>query len=287
MPNALGNLLVSDIVNAALARMGETTTNTIRSNAVMIAWVDEASQVINRDVEFPECRWLINTLANYGEYALNPYAIKVDRVYLNGMLIIPTDEGIQTLEGHQIGMYDDTGQNTSSNLSIAPVTGTNGTYIPAWMAQATSAYPPNTLGGVSPAQPWINGQRPRSYWRGGVIGIVPAPASAGTQNLVVEGVGGVPELENLNDSTQYPRNFLTALAWKVVELAKFADDSDRASESRNYAASQYDKHMRQLRTWNRRRTGDAPRTPKVKTNRSVYITGQNRYNSGGGTGWEW
>jgi hypothetical protein len=208
-------------------------------------------------------------------------------VYLNAQPLIPTDSDLNTLQGNQIGLYDQTA--TQGPVQAAGgdgPPGQTGAYMPQWVAAAPQAYPyPNyQLGvGAPTGLPYQPGDRGRYYWRGGEVGIVSPPAGTG-ETLVIEGILIVPTLTALTQTTYYPDTWALAIAWKICEFAKFSDDSDRAAEARNYAATQYDKLMADARMWQRRRTGDQPRTLQVRTRRSAYITGNNRYGWYGGGG---
>jgi hypothetical protein len=274
------NLLASDAIAAARVQLNDPSPQGRWSNGSLLGFLDRANKLLNRDVLFPEARWVIPTVANQQEYQIDPPVIETLRVYCNGQLLTPTT--LQLLEGHQIGLYDQSGTGAPPTGSGAPP-GVQGTHTPQWVAQSPETYPvqSGSYGGLAPnTTPWFPGRRPSYYWRGGFLGLVPAPASAGSY-LVLEGVAQTPSITTTTTMTQWPTMCLDALVWKMCELAMFSDNSSSSSEARNYAASMYDKEMRRIRTWNRRRDGDMPRTPVLRTNRSGYITGNNRFGSGG------
>ncbi len=284
MPNAL----VSDCVTRARRLLNEPSTNGRFSDTAMIGFCDDASKYLNRDILFPDARYVIPTVANQQEYSMDPFPLRVDRVYLNGQLLVPVDGGINTMEGHQIGLYDQTAQGSVQAIGGGGPPGQQGSYMPQWIAAAPVGYPyaSNSYGGSAPTGlPFSPGMRGRYYWRGGVIGVEQIPNTSG-ELLVIEGILMVPVLTALTQYTMFPDTWALALAWKICEFARYSDDSDRAAEARNYAAQQYDILMRDARMWNRRRDGDQPRTMFVRTRRSAYITGNARgFNGYGGSGW--
>jgi hypothetical protein len=245
----------------------------------MIGFCEDASKFVNRDIMFPDARYVIDTIANQQAYFLDPAPLRVDRVYLNAQPLVPVDSDINTLEGHQIGLYDQSAQQGIQPVGGDGPPGQTGRYAPQWIAAAPVGYPFPNNNGMPTGLPYQPGSRGQYYWRGGEVGIVPAPQST-SEVLVIEGILIVPALTALNQTTMYPDTWALALAWKMCEFARFSDDSDRAAESRNYAASQYDALMVEARMWNRRRTGDQPRTIFVRTRRSAYITGNNRSSNG-------
>jgi hypothetical protein len=125
---------------------------------------------------------------------------------------------------------------------------------------------------------WAAGQRPRWYFKGGSLGIIPAPA--GVYTLVIYCLTVPPDAANLTDATLFPNNFRQALAWKICELAKFSDDGDRAAEQRTYAAGKYESEMRKLRANRKQYDGDQPRMPKLNTYRRGRQIGNNRQGEG-------
>lgn len=273
------NLTVADCVNAERVQLNDPSAQGRWSNGSLTTLTDRASKMLSRDIYFPEARWVIPTIANQQEYQIDPAVIETLRVYLNGQLLTPTT--LQLLEGHQTGLYDQSGNGVPPAGGGGPP-GDTGVYTPQVWAQQPATFPvPNGQMGLSPnGTAWYPGRRPAYYWRGGFLGIVPAPASAGSL-ITLDAIIQVPTLKALGDITEFPSICLDALVWKACELAMFADNSNSSAEARNYCASQYDREMRKLRTWNRRRDGDRPRTPTLRTNRSSYITGNNRSMSGG------
>jgi hypothetical protein len=283
----MANGLTSDIITLARDWLDEPSNTGRFSDAFMVRQVNNASKYINRDIMFPLARYVISTVANQQQYVVDPAFLEVHAAYLNGQLIVPSDTATAygTLEGHQIGLYDQSGTGAPVSGSAAP-SGVQGTYTPQWIAEAPESFPaPNRMGGIGlTASVAFPGMRPMYTWEGGSFTLIPADSSNGTENLVIRGIIIVPSITATTQYTLYPDSFNVALAWKTVEYCRFSDDSDRAAEARNYAASQYDKEMRQWRTWNRRRTGDQPQTLFVRTNRSAYLKGNQRFLRGNGGG---
>lgn len=268
----------------ALARilLDDPSSNGRWSDAAMIGFYNEAQQNILRDVEFPPSYLTTQTVTNQQEYS-TPELVKVYTVYLAGQILVPTT--LAAVEGHQTQDYDqglDSGipQPATQTPGSGGPAGTQGGYTPAWNVTPPSVYPvANSWGGPSPdAQMWAAGQRPRWYYRGGSLGIIPAPA--GVYTLVIYALQVPPDAANLTDASPFPNNFRQAIAWKMCELAKFSDDGDRAAEGRTYAAQKYEFEMRKLRTNRKQYDGDQPRMPKPRTYRRGRQIGNNRQGQG-------
>jgi hypothetical protein len=238
----------------------------------MISFANDACKAVNRDVLFPQARWDITIIPNQATYQISPVVITTDAVFVNGQLCPRTTKKI--MSGQQIGVNDSSGTMLPTATGVEIPGGVTGQFAPAWISAAPSIFPYQGIGAAGPGSPWYGGFAPEYYWDGGYLGIQPAPGGAGT--ITMYGVPVVPDLVLLTDATYFPINFVNAIVWKMCEYAKFSDDSDKAAEARNYAAGEYEKEMRNLRTWNRRRTGDDARAPKVRTNRSFYIKGNHK-----------
>lgn len=251
------------------------------SDPTLYNFIDRANKRIVRDVKFPDTRLTFPTVANQGEHQLPFVVILPLRVYVAGQLAVPSD--IDTLEGHQIGMYDQTTQGTGTlpaNLSAPP--GTLGAYEPQWVQQTPLSYPvANSWMTPAPdSQPWYTGQRPRYYLRGGFLGLVPAPSNVVT---VCFDCIALPPTVNVDGQVMTtPDLFMDAIVWAAATYAKYADDSGSSHQSRDVAEQTYQARMRELRTW--RKTydqGDGPGGPKPLTYRTRYAGYRNRRNSGG------
>src|SRR5271166_6927847 len=96
-------MIGGDCVTRARQMLNDPSPTGRWSDSNLLGYLSESQQVLIRDVELPEGRIIITTVANQQEYS-TPELIKVYRVYMNGQLLVPAD--LQTLEGHQIQMYD-------------------------------------------------------------------------------------------------------------------------------------------------------------------------------------
>jgi len=290
-------MFAQDVVTLARANLDDTATGTGQrySNATMQQWLGEAQKRLMRDVLFPSGRMSISTIPNQQEYQCGTI-LRTDSVYLNGQLLVPTGQGgIATLEGHQIQLYDQ----GARGANPAPVPGsglppsTQGPYAPSWGTLTPQGYPAaNTASwpapDAGPSYPFSTGQRGRFYYRSGSIGVTPAPAygppldsdNNPIPNLVIDGVFLPPRLAALSDPLIFPDHFEEALAWKICEFAKFADDTGKSSESRNYAQGMYRAAMVDLRMWVHTFKGDAADGPKVETSRNFYMRDNYRVRQG-------
>lgn len=280
-------MTVAEIVTLARQLLNDPSPNGRWSDATLINFADRASKKIMRDVLFPAVRLLASTIGGIQEYQLPTGVLQVNSVYVNGQLAVPTD--IPTLEGHQIQQYDQNLYGPSyaqTQPGSGGPPGANGPFAPKWVVQPNAAYPvQNSWSGSAPnAQPWGWNQRPRYYWRGGWIGLVPAPSNSGQNgvaNLCVDGVMLPDTLTTLVQVTWFPEHFVEALAWKVVEFAKYSDDTATTAQSRLYAAQQYAGCMRDMRMWVSTYQGDAAGGPKVQSNRSNYRMAGHKVNRSG------
>lgn len=268
-------MYVRDVVSLARLFLNDPASAGRWSDASLISFTNEAGQEIIRDVEFPVSRIVFQTVANQQEYQ-TPELIYVKTVYLAGQIIVPTE--LSAIEGHQTQEYDQ-GFGTMPGMQTpgsGGPPGTEGMYTPAWNIQTPTAYPvANTDVIPAPdAAPWSNTQRPRWYYRSGYMGFIPAPAAAYT--ACIDALVVPPTLAALNDPLPFPSQFKRAMAWKVCEYAKFSNDTQADAEGRTYAAQQYERSMRKLRTDAKRYDGDQPRMPKMLTYRRFYYIGNNR-----------
>lgn len=242
----------------------------------MIAFVDRAQKWIIRNLKWPESRFAFQSIPNVQEYQI-PEVIRILRVYMQGQPIVRSD--IPTLEGQQIQLNDQTGTGGGPGGLINPTTApalVGGNYSPQWTGTPPAVYPvPSSLNAPSPsAAPWIVGQRPRYYMRGGMLGFVPIPL--GTYQIVVDCIAQPYTLVNLADACVLPDVALDALAWKTCEFSYYADPTNQsAGDSRNYATSEFQKAMAELKSWKKTMDGVGPRGPNVLPLRTFYTTGQN------------
>lgn len=275
-------MIGSDCVTRARQLLNDPNNTGRWSDNTLLGYLSEAQQVLIRDIQFPESRIIIDTIADQQEYS-TPELITVYRVYMNGQLLVPQD--LQTLEGHQIQQYDQglasgaREPGTQAPGSGGPA-GNLGNYTPAVWVEPPATYPvANNWGTPGPdAGPWTPvsvGGRPIYYWRGGFIGIVPAPA-AGGYSLTIDCLIVPTDVTTLGQTMLFANNMRMALVWKMVEYAKFSDDDDTAARQAQVAMSNYEKEMRKLRINRRQYDGDSKRMPKFLTQRSFFQKGNNR-----------
>jgi hypothetical protein len=261
------------------------------SDTQLLVWINSWQRKLMRDVMFPPARVSMSTVPNQQEYQYQGICIRPDSVYLNGQLLDPTDS-IATLEWQQVGGYD-TGYG-ASNPSPAPATtsystgsglpvSTAGPFAPSWGTLTPQGYPVNIYGGwPAPAAegsiPSPFGQRPRWYPRGGFIGIVPAPANGPSldvngnpiPNLVFDGIFSPPPAPGLQAPLIFPDTFDQALAWGCILFGKFSDDTQKTSESRNFALAQYKDAVTDCRMHVQSLKGMATQGPKIQLSRGYY-----------------
>jgi hypothetical protein len=252
-------------------------------------WLDKASKKLMDKIRFPWARISTFIVPGLQEYQL-PAVVDIRSVYVDGVLIVPTD--IQTLEGHQIQSYDSSGR---TGVPPAPFqgggpTGSGGMYVPQWTIEPPQIYGsgPEATGLQSYPSPdaaqWSTGQRPRYYWRGGYIGLVPPSLSSPPlnenqepiPNFIIDGAVIPDDIEALGAPLWYPDNCLDYLSWFIVFRGKFADDTDKTSESRNFARQELNDELERLRMWADSYRGDDVRGPKVQTNRRFWRKGRHR-----------
>lgn len=243
------------------------------------------------------------TIPNQQCYQYTGTCIRPDSTYLNGQLLVPADS-IATLEGQQIGLFDmGLGQ---ANPPPAPATepyatgsglplSTAGPFAPSWGTLTPQGYPVNIYGGwpapsAEPSIPYPTGQRPRWAPRGGYIEIIPAPANGPSYdsngnpipNLVFDGVFLPPNLTSMLSPMIFPDNFDQALAWGCILFGKFSDDTQKTSESRNFALSMYKDALADCRMHVQSLKGMATQGPKMRLSRGYYAQTiiKNRQDSG-------
>lgn len=242
-------MIASDVITFARNLMATP------GNAVNVRWQDSQLLVFEdralkntvQEIRFPESR-IVATATGVQEYQL-PELYELYRVYLNGQEIVEVPGGINTLQGDQIFVYDQTAQGTVP-AGGGGATGGN-VELPQWAIQQPTAYPfVNSWGAPAPyAQPWQVGQRPRYYRRGGYLGFVPAPVTGVT--ITVDCCVVPPTLVSPTQQLLVPDQFFDCIVWGLVEYCYMADDTDRSAEKRNYAMSKREKALRDLRSWKR------------------------------------
>lgn len=272
-----------DVTSYARSLLSEPTNGQWLTESRAIQFVDRAHKIIVRSLKWPESRFVFSTQPTVQEYQLSE-VIRILRVYVAGQPVVRTD--IPTLQGQQWQFDDQTGTVGGPGGYVAPGQApvlVGNQYTPQWTSQPATAYPvASSLGYPSPsAAPWMAGMRPRYYTRGGNLGLVPAPL--GTYQVVCDVIAQPVTLVSDTDTLVLPDIALDAVAWKVCELAYFADrDNQGAGDSRNYAQTEFNTAMKELKAWRREYDGMGPRGPNVLTNRSFYRKGNNRLGSGWG-----
>jgi hypothetical protein len=263
-------MTLQDIINLARIVLAEPNNQGRWSDSDMTILANRAQQQVTLELDWPESTILFTTVASTTngaqEYQL-PEILKITRVYLAGQPIVPTS--IPALQGDQIQFYDMTGTNAQ----------------PQWQTQPPTAYPTTTsgstgYGGGTGNTPWSPGSRPKWYFRGGNIGIIPAPSNAVQAQLDI-----IPipiALVNTTDVCQYPDNFRDALAWKIAEFALYADNNQEVVG----ASQAYDKCIVKLRKWIDDMNMMMPKSPFPRTTRMNFRGGvQKRMTSYAGTTW--
>lgn len=248
--------------------------NTRWSDAQLITLTDLAVKAMVARVLFPESRIMFTTVAGQQEYTL-PEMHGIYRVYVNGQRISETPGNIDTLEGSQIDFDDSTGSGSVAVGSGAPGSA-GGQMQPQWVVQTPVTYPfLNAWGAPTPrAQPWFPGQSPRYYLRGGTLGIVPAPISAGA-TITVEGVRVPDTLYTADQSIIVPSNFLEGIANYVLYRACSADKDELSIQMSRAALADFDREVRVQRTWKRQFSKDDEQLLPL-TYRGAFKYGMNR-----------
>ncbi len=252
---------------------------------------------------FPPGRCQIYTAPNQQEYQIQGVLIRPDSVYLDGQLIVPVDS-IATLEGQQIGFYDQGYRQSNPPPAAAtePYTtgsglpaSTLGPFAPSWGTLTPQGYPISVYGSwpapsAEPSFPRPLGQRARFYTRGGYIGITPAPANGPPvdpngnpiPNFVVDGIFLPPNVTSIKSPMIFPDNFDQALAWANVLFGKFSDDTDKTSESRNFAQAMYKDSVIDCRMFVQSIKGNATQGPKVSLSRGLFANDLRKFRSRSG-----
>ena len=252
------------------------------SNAQLLPLVSQAQQLIVREILWPVSYYIFQTVTGVARYQV-PEILDTLQVYVQGQPLIRSD--IETLEGDLINYYDQSGQGGGPGgftIPGLPMVLAGGQFTPQWTSQAPATYPvASSLGTATDVScPWYPGQRPRYYYDGGVIGLLPPPA--GVSPVVVRCIKQPADLSELTDNLDLPTIAKMALVWKTIELMMFANaEQPAASDQRNYAMSQYKEEIVELRKWKRQYDGsNGTKGPIFLTYRNFYARGNNR-NFGG------
>lgn len=199
------------------------------SDADAYTLINESQNYIALQIEWPVAHLSSSTVQNTQEYTI-PEILKIERVYLQGQPCVPTD--IATLEGTQIGFYDQTSK-------VTP-------YTPNWNSQPAATYPVTNvqMGYPNGVSPFYVGQRPQYYINGGNIGFVPPPA--GVYTMDIWGIGVPRAMANPSDVCDFPSFFKSAIAHKAAELAFLSDSQLEKAQTQGLKFMEW---MPQLRTW--------------------------------------
>jgi hypothetical protein len=253
--------LTSDACLALLEETLSDTTGNRWSKDTLYNFIDRSNKRLVRDTWFPDSRITFSTVADYQVYQI-PLLLKTYRVYVAGQLAVPTD--VPTLEGKQIWMWDESAVNGQAPLvgSDAPP-GTLGPYAPQWAVQTPLSYPVANGQWEFPApdaQPWNQFERPRYYFRGGYVGLVPPPA-----NVVEVCIDCVRQPDTISADGQNlttPENYLDAIVWGAVEFALFGDRDPASIQYLQLATQNREREVRKLVEWRWEYQGEQRKGPK-------------------------
>jgi hypothetical protein len=270
-------VIAGDVTGFARILLASPAVNQSRwtdQNLVMLA--DRAAKAVVTELLFPESR-ITTTLAIATTQQLFqlPESLRIYRVYVNGTIAVEVPGNLATLEGRQVGIYDQSGSGTPVTGMDAPP-GTAGQGVPEWTVVTPTTFPYLIdFGTPAPySQPAFINSQLRYYRRGGAIGFV--PALTGPVTIDVDGVFTPATLSSVASPLQVPENFMDVLAWKVVSYAKFADDTDRSSDQRNYATGMYEQELGRQRTWVRQYSLQEGSQIFAKSYRGLFRIGGNR-----------
>lgn len=261
----MANLQLQDILTTARYLVDEPSPQGRFADAEMINYVNMATIQTMLKVEWPEATyWWITDGVQGGQYLelQLPEMYSVQRVYVAGQLAVPTD--IPTLEGDQIGEYQQYGSTMSPAWTQAPFTG-----YPVANFQSSPAFA---------SLPYFQGQRPGFYFRGGALGLVPPPTSGVKVSIDVFPAPNV--LAQYTDYTFFPQMFKEALAYKTLQYAYFADQTDEGNSRSTQAAKGFEMQMTEiLIPWKKRFNRNLPNKPMPVPHRTVF-QGPPRYPTG-------
>lgn len=272
-------MLASDVLGYLRGTLSDTDTSGSGrwTDTQLLQFIDRANKEVVDATQFPDSRVIQSTIANQQLYQF-PLMLSVRAIYVDGQLIVPSD--LNTLEGVQINYYDNTttGQTTPVTGGDFPI-GTTGTAGPQWAVITPLSYPSTNGQWVTPApdaSPSNAYQRPRFYWRGGYLGLVPAPSNVATIEL-----DGVRQPDTITGSTQLlttPDNYMDALMWGAGYRALLAEHSKEADASAQIWKGEYRDKLRQLLRWRGFNDGEQRNGPKPQVLRAGYSRYRTRRN---------
>jgi hypothetical protein len=281
-------MLASDPLSYLRGELSDTDTSGSGrwTDTQLLQFIDRTNKELVDVTKFPDSRITQLTIPNQQLYQF-PLMLSVRAIYVDGQMIVPSD--LNTLEGVQINMYDNTanGQTTPVSGGDYPI-GSTGTGGPQWAAISPLSYPSTNGQWVYPApdaQPSNPYQRPRFYWRGGFLGLVPAPAGVATIEL--DGVRQPDTIAAQGQILTTPDNYMDALVWGAGYRALLAEHSKEADASAQIWKGEYKDKVRQLLRWRGMNEGEQRNGPKPLTLRAAYGRWHTRRRSNGygGRGW--
>jgi hypothetical protein len=267
----------------ARRRVNDLSANGRWSDASFMDFLTAAQTQLIRDILFPECRLTTATVPYIQEYQL-PEIIAPGAVYLQGRLCVPTD--IATMEGRQIGKWDQTGEGAVPPQPSGGPSGNIGRFSPKWTLATPSSFPEadsldQCRWPVPSAAPWESGNRPACYVSGGYLGFVPAPSTGpvvinGTpvDNIDFRCVMTPPPIGDLNDTLWFPWSTRSPLAWRICVECAYSDETQISADRRNFAVQMYNQEKNQVRTdLQIFKEMGAPAGPKFNTGRRHWARG--------------
>ena len=296
-------MLASEILGPARVLAKDPQPGTY-SDAALCGQLDLVCLDIMDRVKFPFASISTPTIANQQIYVLpeTPLDDGNMSVYLNGQLLTKTSR--MTLQGQEIGYFDQRGQGTQAPGAAGP-TYNAGMYTPLWLVQPPTVFPIANAQGSRPfAGPWGGyGYPPRYFLEGGNLVIVPAPSMSAPldpfenpiPNLTIymaisnaylgpytwNGTYTQPKtLTSGGDRIWFPNNFKNALVWNLVHRIAQADNTQMSEAAKQTASQEARDQVSELRFWAESYKSD--NRIKMQTNRGRVIGRWNRRGYGGG-----
>ena len=270
----------SDVINVVRLMAATPAQSGGRwSDANLASIISMGQQDLMQKTLFPESR-LTQTASGTQQLFSLPETYALYRVYVNGQIAVPISGNIDTLEGDQLGFFDQMGQGVQVTGSDGPV-GNTGTASPTWTIQTPQSYPfISDWGSPAPQTgPSVIGQRPRYYRRGGAVGFVPQIANTATIDIDAVLVPAI--FSSPTTALLVPTNYMSCLAWYTVMIARQADDTQSSPAQVQFAMGMFDSTLKELRTWVRKYSLEQSQI-LVRNDRPAYTFGRNVNGSWGG-----
>jgi hypothetical protein len=237
-------------------------------DSTLLSFIDRANKRVVGETLFPDSRVSLQTIAGVQLYTFPPM-LKVHAVYVAGQLVVPSD--LPTLEGRQVNTWDMSADgSTTAGAGGDAAPGTVGVGAPAWAVEAPLSYPDTNGQWVTPApdaEPWDTSQRPRYYWRGGSLGLVPPPS--GVVTLSVDCVRLPDTVLTASQSMTTPDNYVDAIVWAACAIAKFADAGQQSDQAMGIAEQNYTREKKKLIAWRGEFPGEQRNGPKPSVYRGA------------------